>query len=731
MAVTVAQAPQSKSAPPQEKAGRSAERPPVTAFNPVWSRLAWGIQPKLAVTAPDDPSEREADRVADTVMRMPAPQVQRSCAACSSGDGFTSNWGSGNPLDAGARAFFEPRFGADLSGVRVHADAQADRSARGIDALAFTYGRDVVFRSGHYAPHSETGRRLLAHELTHVVQQNGTGRQIQRKPDDDFRVTQVQPKPEERTTGLADRFFFEFDRADFRSDVPAEAAEQSRLESWGTAHTGKHVRLVGRASQEGDFNYNRGLAQRRAETVRQVLTKGGVTVDGTQVDMSFSQRPVDYRFYRSVEVITAGSAGVSCSSFTPAQQASDVKDCEKAFTAAQSRAVTIAKAGMDRLRPAADPAATPAPDRDAVLSSRFPGISRTTLLPRFESVTTRLGEISAAAGHECNHRCAAGCERPAASGVGSPLKLCGAFYVPGFQGNTLSVDERVFLILHETTHSAVVPGSVPAESVGVDVAYANTRLFGALTGSEALRNADSYVVTLLTLARDSGGAPAVLAARGTAPADTLRLTTPPGEKGDRNRTAVRAIGFAGSWLNYASFWTSGLYDFIAASLTVWNPDRLGRISHTTLELYAPLFKLQHPGTEGLSTGDRPVVEAFQREVAGRNFPTPPTARHAEVQDRTRTAGVYDRLSRMLEITDSPLVVDRAASGDGSWDTAPGLPGLGTGVHLADSFFSLAATEQTRHVIRLMGRAMADVGTAWVESYVEAADGVHRVKRLGP
>ena len=179
---------------------------------------------------------------------------------------------------------------------------------------------------------------------------------------------------------------------------------------------------------------------------------------------------------------------------------------------------------------------------------------------------TRLGKINSASGHTCNHRCEAGCERAASAASDSPLELCASFYIPGFRGQTIDADQRVFVVLHETTHSAVVPGSSPTKSVGIDIAYAITRLFGALTGSEAFQNADSYVTAMLTLARDKGGAPAVIKVRGGAPVDTMKLKTPAGESGDRNLRARRAIGFAESWLSYATFWTPEAYDFASASL---------------------------------------------------------------------------------------------------------------------------------------------------------------------
>jgi outer membrane protein OmpA-like peptidoglycan-associated protein len=79
----------------------------------------------------------------------------------------------GQPLDIGTRTFMEPRFGHDFSNVRVHTDTRAAESARAVNALAYTVGRNVVFGTGQYAPEMSKGRVLLAHELAHVVQQRG------------------------------------------------------------------------------------------------------------------------------------------------------------------------------------------------------------------------------------------------------------------------------------------------------------------------------------------------------------------------------------------------------------------------------------------------------------------------------------------------------------------------------------------------------------------------------
>jgi len=106
----------------------------------------------------------------------------------------------GQALDASSRAFFEPRFGQEFGQVRVHVDGKAARSAQAVNALAYTSGPNIVFGDGQYAPRSDEGGRLLAHELAHVAQQAATRSspfQVQREPDKEPKKT-LQQKPEAR-----------------------------------------------------------------------------------------------------------------------------------------------------------------------------------------------------------------------------------------------------------------------------------------------------------------------------------------------------------------------------------------------------------------------------------------------------------------------------------------------------------------------------------------------------
>jgi len=150
------------------------------------------IQTKLAVSQPGDQFEQEADRVAEQVMRMAEPSqmatppaLQPMLAQRKAQDDSAEPSGTpsrlvdetlnsaGQPLDPVTRAFMEERFDHDFGGVRVHSDAQAADSARAVNALAYTVNRNVVFGSGQFKPAANDGRRLLAHELAHTIQQGG------------------------------------------------------------------------------------------------------------------------------------------------------------------------------------------------------------------------------------------------------------------------------------------------------------------------------------------------------------------------------------------------------------------------------------------------------------------------------------------------------------------------------------------------------------------------------
>ena len=178
------------------------------------------IQPKLTINQPDDEYEQEADAMADRVVQAKplstTDTISRKCADCEKEEkvqrmtapeeeelqskplmrksntqgGYSaspqlasqlnSSKGGGNALPKGTLSSMNQAFGTDFSHVRVHTNNQAQDMSEGIQAKAFTHGSDIYFNKGQYNPQSTEGKRLLGHELTHVVQQNKNRNLIQR-----------------------------------------------------------------------------------------------------------------------------------------------------------------------------------------------------------------------------------------------------------------------------------------------------------------------------------------------------------------------------------------------------------------------------------------------------------------------------------------------------------------------------------------------------------------------
>jgi hypothetical protein len=188
-----------------------------------WMLPGSHAQAKLRVSQPQDFEEREADRVAEQVMRTPSggpmdlphlgtAGVQRKCDACKGGkkcpkceeeensvlrrkesqapgseneasvpSSFLNGLGAGQPLAPSLRGFLEPRYGYDFGSVRIHTDSAASKSADAINAVAYAAAPDIAFAQGQFNPSSRAGLRLLSHELAHVVQQGRESSSVGRK----------------------------------------------------------------------------------------------------------------------------------------------------------------------------------------------------------------------------------------------------------------------------------------------------------------------------------------------------------------------------------------------------------------------------------------------------------------------------------------------------------------------------------------------------------------------
>lgn len=201
---------------------------------------------------------------------------------------------AGTPLDTATRGFMESRFGHDFSQVRIHADGNAAASARAVHAHAYTLGQDIVFDAGRYAPQTDGGRRLLAHELAHVVQQGADSGRLQRQPA---------PPGQAAASGPCLIHFIK-DRAEFTDKGQAMARCMQRAKAFLAAQRGSStpgsVELHGYASEEGDESSNQALSERRADTVLRLLVQGGLprarlSASGHGADRKFPTREENRR----------------------------------------------------------------------------------------------------------------------------------------------------------------------------------------------------------------------------------------------------------------------------------------------------------------------------------------------------------------------------------------------------------------------------------------------------
>ena len=232
----------------------------------------------------------------------------------------------GQPLPADTRAFFEPRFGRDLSGVRVRTGAASEEAARSVRAQAFTTGQDIVFGEGRFAPQSQDGRQLIAHELMHVVQQAGgdgaRGQFLQLKPDEAASECIEPGLP----TGARETVSFDSGVSEIRGDTHwvlrlwdfaqddatvtifqvqginaffdaanLRASREAAIQGWAVAS------VVGHASPEGEEDHNEALAFWRAETVAGACGVAKSAATSGEACGAGAPRE-DYPWFRAVDV---------------------------------------------------------------------------------------------------------------------------------------------------------------------------------------------------------------------------------------------------------------------------------------------------------------------------------------------------------------------------------------------------------------------------------------------
>jgi hypothetical protein len=428
--------------------------------------------------------------------------------------------------------------------VRVHSDPLAARSAGEVEALAYTVGQDVVFAAGQYNPGTAAGRRLLAHELVHTVQQD-QGPVVRRQTAS----LTVEGLYEGRG---ADRHivYFDYDQPD-PGDVPPESAldpdERTKAEDKAreaVAAGDQDMSLYGFASEEGGAAHNNPLIDRRLTAVQNVLEGAGFRPSsGTQrtihrhSNLACSAGKFNYRFWRAVEM-QRGTAPQSrpcnptAAPLCPSDRMTQVQGIrQRALDLFDGPTGALNRLARFIQNPADEPDVGPALDR-------FFGGSHTAQtaqavqqrLTAIRSFINGLGSSSGAAvkcGGEDEPTCRAGATALADS---SEVIFCQRY----FDDPRLTA-EQVPSLIHESAH-----GSTAASD---DRAYRHERVMPLLTTAQALENAESLAGFVMELA----GSPIRV---GPANPDVVSGCDPQG--GNRRETIVRqALAWAERWNTYA------------------------------------------------------------------------------------------------------------------------------------------------------------------------------------
>jgi outer membrane protein OmpA-like peptidoglycan-associated protein len=523
-------------------------------------------QTKLKVNQPGDVYEQEADQVAEQVMTTPAhhplsgtlPRIQRFSgqsnrqmdAAPASVDQALAS--PGRPLEPALRQDMEPRFGYDFSGVRVHTDAAAEQSARDVSANAYTLGLDIVFDTGRFAPETQEGRRLIAHELTHVVQQKGSpSRESIRRFSarrESFVIRGLPADSEDRPNFV----FFEL------NDATVPESERDKIERFASENkSASNINLYGYASEEGDERENTDLISDRLESVRSALARNF----SKDISINLIPRPaasiqqINYRNFRSVEMSLGASSIGTASSNTQTINC----DEEQNTTIDENRRSAIEQidGAMDHLNAfKSDPSSNKEVQNDLDNNFRSHSSSTvTTLLQHLRQIQNDLSGLTGNNHRQCSTPEYGPCTGALALTRRPQITLCPSYFLT-------SNSTRLETLLHEICHYAFFHAH--------DRAYESERVLPFLSTAEALDNAESIAIFILEMNLPPGKRiPSTLT---TPTSDTIK------DCGSNEEKAKEALAWAQRWNTYALFGMSQTYNNWVTSMFPHIIARLGPIN---------------------------------------------------------------------------------------------------------------------------------------------------------
>ena len=472
------------------------------------------FQPKLSINQPNDIYEQEADAMADKVMRMSdqhiaqpsffkpsATNIQRKCKHCEeeeekqlqrkesgsndfSSDTSTENYlstlnGNGRSLTKDEAGFFEPYFGYDFSNVRVHNDSIANQSAQNINALAYTHGNHIVFANNQYQSNSYEGKKLLAHELTHVVQQNSNAIQpkiIQRDTDDKHNLTSAVLSGNKRLELVFD--------AKSIVKMPDEGEHVTKLQQ-ALVNVGIQLPKFGIDGKYGnetrnaviEFQQKSGMSEQEWDGIVGRKTIGLLDKSNRNGVIEKDTDEPDKDF-----VVNKPKVEDKSCEGQPIEKPCEQTDLDDIDKVAGESSKLIDKVLAEQL----PPKKTDKADYPSIYASLFKNSDAASVdkvKDNYNKTNKFIADLQKDRSLEvCATNCDGGCRSgsPAYERFSKKLAKKIIHFCPGLAKHP----ERVLIVLHESHHAAIDGSS--------DLAYGNTRLIDKIDFDTALKNAASF-----------------------------------------------------------------------------------------------------------------------------------------------------------------------------------------------------------------------------------------------
>jgi hypothetical protein len=586
----------------------------------------------------------------------------------------------GASLNNSTRSFFEPKFSADFSTVRIHNDGKSNELASSVNAKAFTYKNNIVFNKGQYDTESGDGKKLLAHELTHVIQQNNqiskkeTEKKeeeiIQRTPKDaDFKIEGLDPANATNDT------IIRFNGG--QTMVPSE--ELGKLKRDAKPEK-RDLSLTGFSSEEGTSKDNATVVGGRLFNVNKLLSDlGHQGKRDTIANTTAGEGIKEYRKMRTVEIVPTPAKGDPLPTSVPSSAVTTIS-CGADIPASFALATVNTLNAIVKLF-------NPTPAEQAIFKLYFGGNKmedvRNNLFKIFFEIIRHSTAFNTAA--DCHagsvdKACSSGAAAYCDTGL-SPAKMVFCESALGY--TTASKSEY---IVHEASHGT--PGLMTK-----DKGYENERMIRTLPDAVKLFNADNYLLLVRVL-----NDPAAVGY--SSPADTIAGTTDKAEIDFANK----ALAFLEQWVWKSKYYSGLLYGEINNSLGLPNGWRdVNPLNYyiVTMHNFSTLFGLTDPGAANPLT------------IPKRD-------------DKIRSAGIFDRYSILSDAMHNALTLEKSSKNKEGW-----AKNAGAKTEVLPSFFLKSDVDAVRHLLRLMAKSRSDIPSALVESYVKGADTMRAQEGVGP